>query len=146
MQTRTIQSTRLATFEGIKITKSVFENDFDFIRVVQEGLSGAVVRQAIDALGHRELFVDILAVQSSKLSRIYRRKRLNRSDSESVLDLITVLVEAAHVFEGHDIADEWLHTILPALGDSRPIDLCNTFKGRALVLAALRKLEHGDFS
>lgn len=140
------QSTKPALLQGIDIPASVFENRLDFIRAVREGISGSVVRQAIAVIGHRDLFVDILGVKSANLCRVYRRKRLSKRDSESVLDLLRVVGESARIFEARNLAEEWLSTALPVLGGSRPIDLCNTFEGRSLVCASLRKIEHGDFS
>lgn len=142
----TSQAQKGVPLQGIDIPATVFESTLNFIRAVHEGLPGTVVRQAIGTLGHRELFVDILGVQSANLSRVYRRKRLDKADSESVLDLLRVVSEAIRVFESHEIADEWLSTSLPAMGGYRPIELCDTFEGRDLVRAALRKLEYGDFS
>lgn len=145
-QAQVSQSPQAMALQGIDISPSVFDSTLNFIQAVQEGLSGVVVKQAIGVLGHRELFVDILGVQSANLSRVYRRKRLDKTDSESVLDVLRVVSEATRVFESRERADEWLATPLTALGGHRPIDLCDTFEGRDLVRSALRKVEFGDFS
>lgn len=137
---------RGAGIKGIAISTQVFEDSAKFIRTVQEGLSGAIVRQAVESVGHRELFISILGVQSSNLSKVYRRKRLNKNDSESVLDFLRVFRYATDVFEDAEKANEWLETKVPALGGKRPIELCDTFEGRELVRAALCSIEYGDFS
>lgn len=142
-QSHITQSTQLW---GIDIPGSVFESSLTFIRAVHTGIPGAVVREAIGVLGHRELFANILDVKSANLSRVYRRKRLNKTDSESILDMLRLISEAALVFKSRDLANEWLSTILPALGGKRPADLCDTFEGRKLVRVTLRKVEYGDFS
>ncbi|WP_372779898.1 antitoxin Xre/MbcA/ParS toxin-binding domain-containing protein [Litorivivens sp.] len=142
-QSHITQSTQLW---GIDIPVSVFENSLTFIGAVRAGLPGAVVREAIEVLGHRELFAKILEVKSANLNRFYRRKRLNKTDSESILDLLRLISEAALVFKSRDLANEWLSSILPALGGKRPADLCDTFEGRKLVRVTLRKVEYGDFS
>lgn len=143
-QTRTAQTAN--PLPGIDLPTAVFDNTLNFIRAVHDGLPGTIVRQAIGVLGHRELFVNILGVQSANLSRVYRRKHLDKTDSESVLDLLRVVSEARRVFESRELADEWLSTVVPALGGNRPIDLCDTFEGRDLVRDALRKVQYGDFS
>ncbi len=131
---------------GIDIPASIFASPLNFINATREGIPGIVVRQAIQAFGHRELFVDILGVQPTNLSRTYRRKRLNKTDSEAVLDLLRVFREASQVFESREIGEEWLSSSLPVLGSNRPVDICSTFQGRRLVRDILQKVSHGDFS
>ena len=69
-----------------------------------------MVKQAVQALGHRELFV-----------------------------------RAVSVFGSRERGIEWLVTLIPALGDQRPVDLCDTFEGRTRVREALRKIEYGEY-
>ncbi len=132
--------------QGIELPEHVFDNPAEFIQAVHTGLPGKVIRQAINTVGHRELFVSILGVQSSNLSRLYKRKRLDKVNSESILDLLRLIHEAFRVFEDSDKANEWLETPVPALGNAAPLDLCDTFEGRELVRSALRKIEYGEFS
>ncbi len=132
--------------KGTDIPESVFESSWSFISATRDGLPGAVVRQAISALGYRELFADILEVPPSKLSRVYQLKQLNKSDSGSVLDTLQVFREASRTFECQDLVDGWLSVALPILGGQRPIDLCNPFEGRDLIRATMRKIRLGDFS
>lgn len=140
------ESSQTEPLKGIDIPNSVFESSWSFICAVREGLSGAVVRQAVSVLGYRKLFADILEVRPSKLSRVYQRKQLNKHDSESVLDTIRVFREAFRTFECQDLVNGWFSTALPILGGRRPVDLCNTFQGRNLVLTTMRKIKFGDFS
>lgn len=132
--------------EAIDVPEYIFETPINFISAARQGVPGIAVRQAIKALGHRELFADILGVPSANLSRIYKRERLNKSDSEAVLDLLRVFREASQVFESRQISDRWLSSALPVLGCNRPVDLCGTFEGRRLVRGVLKKVSHGDFS
>lgn len=57
-----------------------------------------------------------------------------------------VIRRAEAVFESQDKAQEWLQSNVPALGNQKPNDLLETPMGKQLVVAALRKLESGDFS
>ena len=43
--------------EGIGIPSAAFVDQAVYIRTVRAGLSGEVVKQAIDAIGHRDFFV-----------------------------------------------------------------------------------------
>ncbi|WP_415843667.1 antitoxin Xre/MbcA/ParS toxin-binding domain-containing protein [Vreelandella rituensis] len=44
------------------------------------------------------------------------------------------------------MAQEWLHSEVPALSGSRPVDLFDTFAGREMVRQVLRKISYGEFS
>ena len=131
--------------EGIDIPPAAFTDGLVFIQTVKSGLPGDVIRQAVDVVGHRELFVRLLGTTSGNLSRLYRRKTLGKGPSEALLDVLRVVARAVTVFGTLGQADEWLDTEIAALGGHRPIDLCDTFEGRGLVRDAIRKIEYGEF-
>ena len=131
--------------EGIDIPPAAFADSLAFIQAVNLGLSGEVIRQAVDVVGHRELFIRLLGTTSGNLSRLYRRKALGKGPSEALLDLLRVVAGAVAVFGTLGQAAEWLDTEIAALGGQRPIDLCDTFEGRGLVRDAIRKIEYGEF-
>ena len=139
------EAARLAGVEGIEIPAAVFDDRSAFVRAARRGLPGTVVRQAVKALGHRELFVRLLGTTPGNLNRFYRRRTLAPAQSEALLDVLRVFVQAASVFGSRDSGSEWLVTQVPALGGQRPVDLCDTFEGRTLVREALRKIEYGEF-
>jgi putative toxin-antitoxin system antitoxin component (TIGR02293 family) len=123
------------------------DNPAVFIDAVRVGVPGEVVKSAIKTFGNdRELFVRLLGTSSSNLSRFYVRKALDPGDSEAVLDAIRVLNQATDVFEDRGMALEWLQSRVPALAGARPLDLFDTAEGRNWVRAALRNIEHGDFT
>ena len=130
--------------EGIGVPSAAFVDQAAFIRTVRAGLSGEVVKQAIDAIGHRDFFVRLLGTTSGHLSRLYGRKSLGAARTEGLLDTLRIFAAAA-AFGGLERAQDWLDTALPALGGDRPIDLCDTFEGRRLVREIIRKVEYGEF-
>lgn len=136
--------TEFAAIQGIALPAMVFADQATFIEATRNGVSGEVVKQAVEALGHRDLFVRLLETTPGNLSRFYRRKALNAYHSEGILDTLRVFSKAIRVFGDADIAREWLDTSIPALGGQRPIALCDTFEGRDMVQAALRKIEYGE--
>ena len=141
-----MQSTaEFAAIQGIKVPPAVFSDHETFIEATRKGLPGNIVKQAVDALGHRELFVRLLETTTGNLNRFYRRKSLNAYHSEGILDTLRVFSRANSVFGDPEIAGEWLDTAIPALGGRTPISLCDTFEGRNLVKVALRKIEFGEF-
>ena len=130
----------------IDIPPSVFTDTFCYIDTARKGLPGSVIKQAVHALGNRDLFVSLLNTDKANLSRFYTRKNLDRTQSESILDMLRVYEKASAVFGGYERANEWLNSHIPALGGEKPIDICDTFQGRALVVNVLQKVEYGEFS
>lgn len=54
---RTSQTSAPTGIEGIDVPPAVFADRLAFIEAVKSGLSGEVIRQAVDVVGHRDLFV-----------------------------------------------------------------------------------------
>ena len=131
--------------EGIGVPSAAFVDQAAYIRTVRAGLSGEVVKQAVEAIGHRDFFVRLLGTTSGHLSRLYGRKSLGAARTEGLLDTLRIFAAAAAAFGGLERAQDWLGTALPALGGDRPIDLCDTFEGRRLVREIIRKVEYGEF-
>ncbi len=130
---------------NIDLPASVFSDQSEYIRLTRRGISGKVLQQAVTVYGHRELFTNLLEITSSNLSRYYKKKALDEGDSEKILDTIHLFLIAENVFGNLDIANEWINHNIPALGNKKPIELCDTFKGREMVAHALRKIEFGEF-
>ncbi len=131
----------------VGLPRDVYTDQEVFIKTVREGVSGRILQQVVYALpSDRNVFVRLLETNSSNLHRFYKRKSLGRAQSEEVLDTIKLYVEAEKVFGDREIAEDWLHTPVPALSGSRPVDLFDTFAGRGMVRQALRKISFGEFS
>ena len=132
--------------KNLHISASVLNNQAEYIAAVRAGISGNVVKKAIEIIGSRELFVRLLNTTSANLSRYYRKKTLNRIDTEEVLDTIRVFAQALQVWGDADTAKTWLNTPVPALAGEEPLNLFDTFEGRDWVRQVLRKIEHGEFT
>ena len=142
---RPTRSTHAEGIDGIDLPPLALEEPSSFIQTARQGLPGTVVKQAVDVLGHRELFVRLLGTTAKNVNRYYRRKSLGQAQSEAMLDTLRMVSLAASAFGGLEGASEWLDTELPGLGGQRPIDLCDTFEGRGLVRNAIRRIEYGEF-
>jgi len=127
------------------IERKVFRNSSAFIQKVRQGVSGDVLRTAVEETGNRDFFVSLMGSSSSNFSRLYKKNRLNDLQAEQVLDTLHVFALAREVFEHKDIAEEWLSSPIVALG-CKPIELCTTFRGRGLVRSTLERIEQGEFS
>lgn len=139
-------SSAQAFLDQLPISERAFSDPADYIRLVRIGIPGEVVRQAVQLLGHREMFVRLLHTSSANLSRFYRRKALDPVASEEVLDALRLFAEAERVWGSLGTAETWLNTPVPALAGERPLDLFDTFEGRQWVREVLRKIEFGEFS
>lgn len=132
--------------EKADLSPTLLEDRTAYIQAVRRGISGEIVKQAVQALEERDLFIRLLNTNSANLSRFYRQKPLTKMQSEGILDTLRVFQDAIAVFENEKLAKEWLHTSIPALAGEYPINLCDTFEGRKLVREALRAIEYGEFS
>jgi putative toxin-antitoxin system antitoxin component (TIGR02293 family) len=133
-----------AALVNMGIAPVVFNDQNEYIRLTRRGLPGKVLQQIIDIYGHRELFIHLLETTASNLSRFYKKKTLDEGQSEKILDTVNLFLTAEKVFGDFNTAGEWINTNIPALGNKKPIELCDTFKGREMVADALRKIEFGE--
>ncbi len=131
--------------KSLHIPINVLNNQAEYISTVRAGISGDVVRKAIEIIGNRELFVRLLNTTSANLNRYYRKQTLNRIDTEEVLDTIRVFAQALQVWGDTDTAKTWLNTPVPALSGEKPVNLFDTFEGRNWVRQTLNKIEYGEF-
>jgi putative toxin-antitoxin system antitoxin component (TIGR02293 family) len=130
----------------LHIPANVLSNQAEYISTVRAGIPGEVVKRAIEIIGSREMFVRLLNTTSANLNRYYRKKTLNRVDTEEVLDTIRVFAQALQIWGDVDTAKSWLNTSVPALAGEIPANLFDTFEGRNWVRQVLRKIEYGEFT
>ncbi|MDW7748207.1 antitoxin Xre/MbcA/ParS toxin-binding domain-containing protein [Halomonas sp.] len=130
-----------------RLPKDIFNDDMVFIRAVRKGISGQVVRETVELLGgHQQLVAELAGTTPGNLHRIYKKHALGKTESEGILDLLRLFAYAATTFDSDDIVREWFGSEIPALSGTRPIDLMDTFQGRAVVRDVLSRIEHGEFS
>jgi len=128
------------------IPKSVLTDQVQFIEASRKGIPGEWVKAAVTGTGLRPTFLKILNVSSGNLSRVYRKKALDRDTSEQVLDTVRVFWRVLDTWESSDLALEWLRNPVPALGGEKPSNLLDTFEGRRWIAQVLNKIEYGNFS
>lgn len=143
-EVETINGYNLA--KRLHIPADVLSNQAEYISTVRAGIPGDVVKRAIEIIGSREVFVRLLNTTSANLSRYYRKKTLNRVDTEEVLDTIRVFAQALKIWGDADTAKTWLNTSVPALAGDKPVNLFDTFEGRNWVRQVLHKIEYGEFT
>lgn len=132
--------------ENSELSPTLLSDRGEYLKALRQGISGAIIKEAINELGERELFISLLETTSANLNRFYHKKKLPRSAAEGILDTLRVIQDAVAVFGDMAIAHEWLHTSIPALAGEVPINLCDTFEGRKIVKESLKAIEYGEFS
>lgn len=132
--------------ENSELSPTILSDRGEYLKALRQGVSGAIIKEAINELGERDLFISLLETTSANLNRFYHKKKLPRSAAEGVLDTLRVIQDAVSVFGDMAIAHEWLHTSIPALAGEVPINLCDTFEGRKIVKESLKAIEYGEFS
>ncbi len=132
-------------FSSLGLRADELTNQAGYIRAVRKGISGEVVKRAVKIFDNRELFVRVLGTTSSNLSRCYRVKKMNRVDSEEMLDTIRLYNQAYSLFGGMEKTKAWVKTPVSALAGEKPESLFDTFEGRKWVSQVLRKIEYGEF-
>ena len=114
----------ISLLEEAKLSPTLLEDRGEYIKAVRQGISGAILPEAIKELGERDLFIHVGIWGNS----------------------LDVVQQAVLVFGDGEIAKEWLHTSIPALSGELPINLCDTFEGRKIVKESLKAIEYGEFS
>jgi uncharacterized protein (DUF2384 family) len=132
--------------QNSNLPQQLFDDRQIYLQVIRQGISGEFIRQGIELLGERELFIRLLDTNSKNLSRVYHRSTLSQIQTENILDTLRLLNYAEQVFDSPELAHEWLHTSIPALAGEKPIDLADTFEGRKLITETLSAIDYGEFS
>lgn len=132
---------RLGAEQDAVVTAPLLEATLDEPRLV-----GNTLRVVVKTIP-RELVAKTINVNSTNLSKLYKRKYLSRPQSEDISDLTAIWAEMRCVFMYDDeLLDEWLNTSIPSLNGRSPIELVQSLSGRKVLREQLNRLCHGDFS
>ena len=131
---------------SLGIPVDIMTNQTQFILLVRRGMPGELVKRAVQMLNNRELFARILGTTSNNISRFYRVKKMNRKNSEKILDTIRLYDQVTQVFGDLEKAIEWTTTPEPTLSGEKPEALFDTFEGRRWVSQVLRKIEYSELA
>jgi putative toxin-antitoxin system antitoxin component (TIGR02293 family) len=78
--------------------------------------------------------------------RLSAGSNLKPEEADAIARLVRVVAHARRTFEKNDIADEFLHSPNPVLGNRIPIDMAVTDLGAREVEAVLTRIEYGVYS
>lgn len=122
----------------------------DFLDLVDEVARGfpfrAFERLRRNTSWEAETLASLLDIPQRTLSRRKQEGRFHPDESDRLLRMSRLFGRAVQLFEGDsDAASAWLERSLPALGNTRPIDLAKTEVGALEVERVILALEHGVF-
>lgn len=130
--------------QELNLPPDLFSNDLSYIETVRRGLPGKALQHAAALVG-KSAISRALDVDLSNWSRQLKRPRLTEEQSEVVLDTLELYDVARQIFGGQELAEEWMTSRIPAIGNQRPSDLVDTFRGRSLIRNALLMIKSGDY-
>lgn len=124
----------------------VFQNPAIFITTVRSGISGTMLKNALEEIGSESVFSRALHTDPAGLNDYCSKDVLDSQKSEIILDTIRVLEELRQTWESENLAHTWLESDVPAFGEEKPMDLFDSWEGRRWLLSVAKKIENGEFS
>lgn len=122
-------------------------NTLQLVQVIRSGIPASSVDSVCSALhlSQAEL-ASLLDIPLRTLSRRKREGALNSEESAKIIRLARTIERADEVFEGRDLAIDWLNSKNAALSGLTPLSLMDTDVGTESVLDTLGRIEHGVFA
>jgi putative toxin-antitoxin system antitoxin component (TIGR02293 family) len=117
-----------------------------YFKAVNQGVSGDTLKKIVQIIDDREVFAKVIGKDRTNLSKSYRVTALPKLVGDSVIDTLRVYLQATRIYGSLDLASEWLHSSIPALGGEHPVNLLDSHAGRELVRQTLHKIERGEYS
>ena len=114
---------------------------------LRKGLPYAALEAVMARFGIvREEVASTLKLPLRTIARRKKERRLHKDESDRLVRLARVAVQAEAVLGGEEAAARWLHRPNRALGGRSPLSLLDTDLGARRVEAVLGRIEHGVFS
>lgn len=117
-----------------------------FITNVRSGISGNVLKNALEEIGNEYAFSRVLHTDPAGLNDYCSEEVIDSQKSEIILDTVLVLNRVLRIWESAELANDWLVSKVLALDGEKPADLFDSWEGRRWVLSVAEKIERGEFS
>lgn len=118
------------------------------VRLVQTGLPFSAISRFQQCSGLTlDRIKQVARISEGSFARRKQAGRLSPEESERMLRLGRIFERATELYDGDPIgARQWLETVIPALGNQRPLDLAQTEPGAREVEELIGRMEHGIVS
>ncbi|MFA6618213.1 MAG: antitoxin Xre/MbcA/ParS toxin-binding domain-containing protein [Candidatus Neomarinimicrobiota bacterium] len=125
-----------------------FEDKFKLNQLITSGLSYSLFETIQNKTSFtKDEWAGFLDISVKTLDRYKEaNKRFKALQSEKIISMIEVLDRGVDVFGDMIMFKRWLYSNIPALSNTKPIELLNTSYGKDLILDELSKIEHGVFA
>ncbi|MFS1427307.1 antitoxin Xre/MbcA/ParS toxin-binding domain-containing protein [Vibrio splendidus] len=114
--------------------------------LLNQGINGKIIK-ALSNIIPKDMLARILSVSQTNLSNQYRKKELDKSQSEATVEFLNIWSELMTLFgDDVDLVKEWLVGKKRPLCDKAPVELMDIASGRKAVLEMIDRIKTGDFS
>jgi putative toxin-antitoxin system antitoxin component (TIGR02293 family) len=132
---------------GKKLLKSEIRSDFDFVRLVQDGLPTAVLEALVRRGELTAQEVEKYIIPRRTLAhRKRRRQPLSREESDKLARVARIFAVALDTFQDRQKAAAWMRRPNRELQGAAPVQLLDTDSGARVLEQTLERIAHGIFS
>jgi len=132
---------------GKKLLKSDIRSDFDFVRLVQDGLPTAVLEALVKRGELTPQEVEKYIIPRRTLAHRKRRHQpLSREESNKLARVARIFAVALDTFQDRQKAGAWMRRSNRELQGAAPVELLDTDSGARVLEQTLERIAHGIFS
>jgi putative toxin-antitoxin system antitoxin component (TIGR02293 family) len=132
---------------GKKLLKSDIRSDFDFVRLVQDGLPTAVLEALVRRGELTAQEVEKYIIPRRTLAHRKRRHQpLSREESDKLARVARIFAVALDTFQDRQKAAAWMRRPNRELQGAAPVQLLDTDSGARVLEQTLERIAHGIFS
>ncbi|AKO77482.1 hypothetical protein EN12_20130 [Vibrio cholerae] len=114
--------------------------------LLTQGLNGKIIK-ALSNIIPKDMLAKTLSVSQTNLSNQYRKKELDKTQSEATVEFLHIWSELMILFgDDTELVKEWLVGKKRPLCGKAPVDLMDIAVGRKAVLEMIDRIKMGDFS
>ena len=132
---------------GKRLLKSDIRSEFDFVRLLQDGVPTAALEALIKRGDLTPQEVEKYIIPRRTLAHRKRRHQpLSREESDKLARVARIFAIAHDTFQDREKASTWLRRSNRALQGAAPVELLDTDSGARVVERTLERIAHGVFS
>lgn len=122
-------------------------NNIDFIDCIRDGLPRNAMDNLMTITGiTTDEITKIIRTSDRTLRRYTAQQKLNAEQSERIIELAKLYSRGEEVFGSIEDFNEWMKSVVMALGNKKPKEFLDTSLGFAMLMDELGKIEHGVFA
>lgn len=128
--------------------RTLFENKVKLDQMIKSGLSYSLFEKMKNNTPFsKDEWAQFLDVSVKTLERYkHDNKNFKAFQSEKIIGMIELIERGIEVFGDMEMFKRWLYTPIPALSDSKPMELLNSSYGKQVILDEIGRIEHGIFA